>query len=289
MPIHKTLRSVHGVLCEDGYTVSYQPIETGLGNLIHHHQNGYPVNPQTGSQPAARPVEFRRKIILQPSSLLFARNSDPPKDLMEKLMLEEQRMQAQQLVPTVEVHPIKICYSVVSDDNLDPPMSPSGSESHDGFVLVSQDELAYNTLLSLMKVAASQKASNCVRMWSQRETISSCRYEVVHLEDLEIHDDTMSEAAAASVDIRKRQMTIGEWLSTHTADVSHTQLKMLVETRKTSQSKWPREELEFENRIKVQSRNSFVGDKGVLWKLTILSYHFCCIGRVLCRCTGQLW
>ena len=81
----KTLRSVHGVMCEDGYTLSFQPCEPGLGNLIHHHQNMYPDNLENGP-PAVLPVEFRRKIILQPSALVHSE----PKDLMEKLMQEEQ-------------------------------------------------------------------------------------------------------------------------------------------------------------------------------------------------------
>jgi len=234
--------------------VSYQPSDTGLGDLIHHHQNGYPVNPETGAQPAVRPVEFRRKIILQPYALTLPKESNPPKNLMEKLMQEEQLLQAQQLVPAVEVHPLKICYSVVSDEILEPPMSPSGSESHDGFVLVSQDELVINTLQSLMKAAAPQKASSCVRVWSQRVVIHTRHYEMVHLEDLEILDGApLGESAAASVDIRKRQMTVGEWLSTHMSDPSYTQLKVLVETRKNSVSPWPREEVELENRIKVRT------------------------------------
>ena len=250
-----TVRSAHGVLCEDGYTVSFQPIETGLGNLIHHHQNGYPVNPQTGSQPAARPVEFRRKVILQPSTLV---PTAEPKNLMEKLLQEEEQRQAMLLVPTVEVHPIKLCYSVISPDNVDPPMSPSGLESHDGFVLVSQDESAIDTLQSLMKVSAPQKASTCVRIWSQRELIHTHRYEAVHLDDLHIpENDTEGSngssinAGAASIELRKRPITVGEWLSTHAGDVSRTQLKLLVETRKTTMEEWPRESLEFENIINV--------------------------------------
>ena len=250
-PLIQTLRSAHGVICEDGYTVSFQPVETGLGNLIHHHQNGYPVNPQTGSQPTARPVEFRRKIILQPSTLV---HTAEPRNLMEKLLQEEQERQALQLVPTVEVHPIKLCYSVVSPDNVDPPMSPSGMESHDGFVLVSQDEPAIDTLQSLMKVSAPQKASSCIRIWSQRELIYAHRYEAVHLEDLEIQENHVNgddnDIGAASVDLRKRPLTVGEWLSTHAGDASRTQLKLLVETRKTTMAQWPREALEFENRIK---------------------------------------
>jgi hypothetical protein len=213
---------------------------------MHHHQNGYPGNPQRGPHPTVRPVEFKRKVILQPSTLVHSE----PKNLMEKLMQEEQKLQAPRLIPTVEVHPIKICYSVVSDDNLEPPMSPSGAESHDGFVLVSQDGYATDTLQSLMRVAASDKASTCVRVWSQRMTSKNSRYELVYLEDLEVLEEP-EEGRAASVDIRKRKLSVGEWLSTHSMDAHSTQLKVLVETRKTVGSSWPREELEFENRIKV--------------------------------------
>lgn len=165
-------------------------------------------------------------------------------------MQEEQRLQSPQLVPTVEVHPIKLCYSLVCHDYLEPPMSPSGAESHDGFVLVSQDESAVDTLHSLMKVAAPQKASSCVRIWSQRATIHTSRYEAIHLEDLEVPEHS-SDFGATSVDMRKRQLTVGEWLSTHAGDASQAQLKMLVETRKTGLSEWPREDQEFENRVKV--------------------------------------
>ncbi|CAB9517045.1 Ubiquitin carboxyl-terminal hydrolase [Seminavis robusta] len=251
---YETLRAVHGVICEDGYTVLFQPFESGLGNLIHHHQNGYPTNSQqnSGSHPTLRPVEFRRKIILQPANLVV--NNEEPKDLMERLMQEEQRIQAaQQLMPAVEVHPIKVCYSIVSQEQLQPPMSPSGAESHDGFVLVSQDESAFHTLQSLMKVTAPKKASTCVRIWSQRMTVQTARYEVVHLEDLEVVEKapTPADEDATSVNVRKRHISLGEWLSTHQADPSHTQLKVLVETRKTSLSEWPRQSLKFENRIKI--------------------------------------
>lgn len=166
-------------------------------------------------------------------------------------MQEEEKLRAPRLVPAVEVHPIKIIYSLVSAENLNPPMSPSGAESSDGFVLVSQDESAVDTLHCLMKVSAPEKASTCVRLWSQRDFGKSCRYELVHLEDLEVTEDEAEGRHAASVDIRKRKITIGEWLSTHTSDPHHTQLNVLVETRKTPGSRWAREPLELENRIKV--------------------------------------
>ena len=238
------------MICEDGYTVSFQQHELGWGNLIHHHQNGYPdtTNSQQrgGSPPSIRPVEFKRKIILQPATTVLAE----PKTLMEKLMQEEQRLRTPRLVPAVEVHPLKICYSVVSPENVNPPLSPSGAESHDGFVLVSQDECALDTLQSVMKISAPEKASTCVRVWSQRQFGKSCRYEVVHLEDLEV-EETPEGPLGASVEIKRRKLTIGEWLSAHTTDPLHTQLKVLVEARKTGSSRWPREPLELENRIKV--------------------------------------
>jgi hypothetical protein len=219
-----------------------------MGNLIHHHQNGYPINPQTGSQQTLTPVEFRRKVILQPTDLMQAAE---PKDLMERLMQEERRLQAPRLVPAVEVHPIKLCYSVVCQEYLDPPTSPSGAESHDGFVLVSQDDSATETLQSLMKVTAPKKASSCVRIWSQRVTRHRSRFEVLHLEDLEVVDDADQITGATSVDVRKRHLTVDEWLSTHSANASQTQLKVLVETRQTFGSEWPRKALEFENCIKA--------------------------------------
>ena len=172
-------------------------------------------------------------------------------DLMERLMLEEKRLQAPRLVPAVEVHPVKLCYSVVSQEHLDPPMSPSGAESHDGFVLVSQDDAATDTLHSLMKVTAPKKASPCVRIWSQRTTLHHSRYEVVHLEDLEVTYDIDHSTGERSVDTRKRHMTVREWLGTDTASASQNQLKLLVETRQTVNSEWPRRALELENCIKV--------------------------------------
>lgn len=241
------------MLCEDGYTVSFQPFEGGLGNLMHHHQTGYPRHPVRGAnEVTVRPVEFRRKVIMQPSNMI---PQSEPKNLMEKLLQEEQRLQAPRLVPTVEVHPIKICYSVVTHDNLVPPMSPSGSESHDGFVLVSQDEYAVETLHSLMKVAAPEKASSCIRVWSQRiYPIVGARYELVHFEDLEVIDNrnhAENGGAQASVDITRRQITLGEWIGTHTCHESSTTIKVLVEIRKTGTSQWAREAFELENRIRV--------------------------------------
>ena len=104
---YELLRSVHGVVCEDLETVSFQPAaDPDRLLLLHHHS--YARESGLTDDVAPRPIEFRRKVIAQTAEEKVAQDGDPPISLMQKLMLEQQTF-APLLV--VEVHPIKLFYS----------------------------------------------------------------------------------------------------------------------------------------------------------------------------------
>lgn len=250
---YETLRSIHGVLCDDTFSVSFQPFERRYEGryedvLIHHHELNIPKKHESESKNGARnklpaskdssssaqPVEFRRKIILQDVAIF----TPHPKNLMEKLMQEEQRLKSPQSFPSVEVHPIRLLYSIISEG--DGPDFSKSPVSHSGFVLISRDEPVIDALQALMKVATPRKATTCVRVWIKRSITPLESYELVHMDDLRDKEGS-----------NDGQMMVCEWIRRHSSTPSPSQLELLVETRKTASSSWYRESLELENRIKV--------------------------------------
>ena len=197
---YETLRTVHGVICDDGRSVSMQVAETERRPLLHHqrfHQHHPPTALQSSTariHDLARPIEFRRKLIwadpeetksetdadAQKSSanaVASAASSKADKDpqqqtsLMDKLLAEEARRK--QPTIRVEVHPLKLVYSI-----LDATEATTSEEEHDatkltknlspsGFVLVSRETSAVDALLALMRVAVPNKATEAVRLWSK--------------------------------------------------------------------------------------------------------------------------
>jgi len=141
---YETLRSVHGVLCDDGYSVSFQPPGDGDGDdaervLLHHQryhhhrsaQNQQQEEAEDGARAAEpRPIEFRRKLIplrncgdrigddvnrvnvFSTAANVSGRNGNhAPSDhsLMDKLLAEEQQRRQPRCL--VEIHPLKLVYS----------------------------------------------------------------------------------------------------------------------------------------------------------------------------------
>lgn len=139
-PFYELLRSVHGVLCDDFETVSFQSnnhhnnhsnnnnnsmMETDENVVLYHHvfaTDNDKTNGASSSSVPCRPIEFRRRVISQTLSTVEPKGKIDTSllTLMEKLMLEEQQQQEtmaphqrgcpQQLI--VEVHPIQLLYTI---------------------------------------------------------------------------------------------------------------------------------------------------------------------------------
>ena len=244
---YETLRSVHGVLCEDNFSVSFQRY-TGDSEpvLLYHQHNKADNTPDLSPNvPASRPVEFRRKIIEEVPAA-DPKNSD---SLMERLLREEQRLTHHQvLVPVVEVHPLRVVYSIMTDDAFDSSTISSYNHnddvsSHDenGFCLISRGAAAVDALMALQRVASPNKATQSIRLWAKtsyggpkRTTAEGDGYEWIDLTSLPIGVDG--------------PMPLKEFVERHS---STGELEILVETRRTVNSQWPRHSLELSTRLKV--------------------------------------
>ena len=350
---YETLRAVHGVACEDYRSVSFQRyIGSAERFLLHHQQrwrkqappgrrrsqtnnnnnngNGNNNNNDDEQQQQhavplhdtiARPVEFRRKVILQVRPDEPSSSENKMVSLMDKLLLEEEKLTNRNMIPTVEVHPVKLVYTVVQDDDdyshtddsstvsskASQTATPFFSTQHQhpvsGYVLVSRSTPAIDALLALLRVSAPNKATQSVRLWSQqlyttvtaaaattdanatvmtRATQQGDEYELVNMD---IMKNNLAEQQKLQQPGGTERLTVLEWVERHGIDASFTdnatittttsgggaaagatggsrttrsstnnknrELHVLVETRRTVNSPWPRESFELENRLQV--------------------------------------
>jgi len=316
---YETLRMSLGVMCDDGFAVSYQPFPKQTESLIHHHI--FPIKDDYISSTATdtsanendsagvngtsngikndhtfdylnavnngvhgvgkswamigmhdqrqqrRPIEFARRIIMKPVS---PQNDKYGRDLMmdeslspmSKLLKEQERLAPPQMVPSVELYPIKLNYRTV-DGNSNSPSKFAG------FVLVSRRTKVYDALQDLLKATAPETSSSCKRVWSLQGCCDSGRgspatkvgdgYEVVDLDSLDGKLNSVKKAGAQT-DSSKRIpiLLIGEWIRTHQQyrqnngqnDDELQELDVLVEIKRPN-TPWPREKLELENRVQV--------------------------------------
>jgi ubiquitin carboxyl-terminal hydrolase 8 len=298
---YELLRSVHGVICDDFETVSFQPaVETERSVLLLHHRY-YSHNDDhstaattadeedDGAQP--RPIEFRRKVVLHVTEKPKEMDTKgaPAVSLMERLMLEEQIVTPQLVV---EVHPIKLLYSCMTSDAKDTTTAAAAVQNGSantklnggtavvaaavakrqirGFVLVSRDAPAFAAVTALQRVAAPNKASQSVRLWSRWDYAASLSssskpptaaydgYELVDLDllsnDLQsplllLPTDHMNGGHYTTTAAVPRLLTTGSWVEQHHAAADVKELELLVETRRTVNAPWPRIALELEQRL----------------------------------------
>ncbi|KAL7580968.1 hypothetical protein ACA910_005782 [Epithemia clementina (nom. ined.)] len=278
-----TLRSVHGVICKDGYTVSFQQhvsMDQQERILLHHEvhkSNGekrvdhtagnpqssfYAMNETSITNSDAIPVEFRRKIIAAPASDAHSRIAHHHvgrMSLMDKLLIEEERRHRPR-VPVPEIHPIKLTYRLQTKaEQTDAEQNNNKSATSrltDGFVLVSQEASAVDALSALVRVAAPTAASNMVRLWSRyrypwqgtlrnNEDQSTDTQDVMSFELIDFALMTEHDSKAS------KPLSVGEWAQQHTETGVDRQIECLVEVRPTVDSSWPRESLELMKRIRV--------------------------------------
>lgn len=269
---YATLRSVHGVLCQDGYTVTFQPpMERRDNILLHHevHKTNAPLDRERSKHKSRAeslvPVEFRRKIISQPLLGSRSKFSDMELEnlsLMDRLLLEEQ-IRKQPTVPWPEIHPIKLLYRIqdatLGEDSMDARKVQHSSRQYDGFVLVSQGAGAVEALSAMIRAAAPKSSSQIVRVWSryyypwegrtrrpQNGDVKTDQTE--HFSSLELVDFeqmTLQDSKA------KKLLTIGEWAERHSASGTERQMDCLIEIRTNMQAEWPRKADELMERVKV--------------------------------------
>lgn len=335
-----------GVMCDDGFAVSYQPHPNEDESLIHHHifpiqndnseketiekeaitngkhpahQNGISNNKSDNNdntqqqfnylgavsngvngdvswtingdamqkqQPRRRPIEFPRRIVMKsasPSHGKYGRDiMEDPLSPMTKLLKEQERLAPPQMVPTVELYPIKLNYRIVDCSTADTTTS-----KHTGFVLVSRRTKVYDALQNLLRATAPETSSTCKRLWSFRgrdagagaslyksskETAATKLgdgYEVVDLESLDGKLISMKKPTDKTNESLPSPKTIpsllvGEWMRTHQQlrqkihsisdddddDDELRELVILVEIKRPN-TPWPREKLELEHRVQV--------------------------------------
>lgn len=90
-----------------------------------------PSNGGAPDSPLPRPIEFRRKVILAPKKSVQRKynKTTPESKLLEQ---HEPDDSTEQLVPTVELYPIKMYYSIVDGDTTGGPRPPYSSLFFDG-------------------------------------------------------------------------------------------------------------------------------------------------------------
>ena len=234
-------------MCNDGFTVSFQPYPRDSEDVLHHHQSTTTIS-QNGSaengvhhgngviESRPRPIEFRRRVVLRPEKL--AMGAENENCAMMKLLREEKK-RSPRMIPRVEVHPIKLVYSVLGTTDQE--------VTSRGFVLVSQRTLLYRALHALMKLAAPNTSVFCKRIWSKRErgTKSGDGFELL---DMDTVDGRLRKKENEDEIPGK---LLGEWVRSHGQLSIVKEIDLLIETRR-SNAEWPRASLELENRIQVR-------------------------------------
>jgi hypothetical protein len=251
------LRSVHGVICEDDESLSFQPSRDNNGIIIHHHYTKPPPEERDETW-RPRPIEFRRPIVISPSG---DDDETVTKLLQTDSQQQQQQKQQQLLVPTVEAFPIKMSYKVVGDLN--------GDEKQEGFLLVSRESLVVDVIPTVRKVVVPDKSVLRVRIWSKMESLQRSGrrgatakgdgYELVHLDRL---DGTMRNEENDQ-ERELSSMTMGEWVSRHVCRADKQEsIDILVEIRASPTAQWARESLELEQRLEVRCEQ--VSGSGIL-------------------------
>lgn len=246
----QTLRSVHGVLCNDSMAISFQPFPRDSEALLHHHihpsvavEYSAFVNGIGNDKSNPRPVEFRRRVLMKQAPRIEVNKLSDQTSPMTKLLLQEQNLHRPRLIPSVEIYPIKLNYTIAGEDGKVKPSSV-------GFFLVSRRVKVFDALQGLMKLATPQISSANRRLWSKRQNpgtkVSNDGYELI---DLYALDGKLLKKDQDGVD-PVPQLSINEWLKVYGDGDEIKEIDIVIETRKTNEN-WPRESLEFASRLQV--------------------------------------
>mmetsp|Transcript_30782 Transcript_30782/g.45536 ORF Transcript_30782/g.45536 Transcript_30782/m.45536 type:complete len:1052 (+) Transcript_30782:47-3202(+) len=244
------LRSVHGVLCEDLKSITFQGAASS-SLLIQYFEASKPKNVHS------RPIQFQRHVMFEKRSQKERKEKLLDASLshhMNKLMIDEDCEET--LVPVVEVYPRKFLYSLVT-----PPADTKKEKVHgfnsentfqitktNSFFLASKLSDVDAVLNAILKEVAPNKSSSCVRLWCKHVsgTRSGDGYELVELDQLTIVNGKVAikGGSVSNGKDTKEQRSVEDWMKQHEPN-------LLVETRNNSSSKWLRESLILSNRIDV--------------------------------------
>jgi ubiquitin carboxyl-terminal hydrolase 8 len=254
--------------------------------VLHHHSF---CNQELYHDPSMpRPIEFRRKVMYQTGvagpAVVTTEPVQPTKrsnditasatSLMEKLLLEQQ---IQQRYLLVEVYPMQLFYSFdPRNDTGEDTFRTEEEPSRCGYVLISRDTPAVMALLALQNISAPHKVKQCIRLWSQwiyepkqsmeksgpkpnqrrTSTMIYDGYELVDMEQLAEEKKVPIQQLAADMvqngNLQDRLLvTLGAWADQHFTPQPAAALDILIETRRTLQSPWPRKKLELTQRLQV--------------------------------------
>eukprot|EP00934_Nitzschia_sp_Nitz4_P002136 Nitzschia sp. Nitz4//scaffold46_size129759//49937//53329//NITZ4_003499-RA/size129759-snap-gene-0.24-mRNA-1//-1//CDS//3329552589//2136//frame0 len=254
LQFYESLREHLGVVCSDGLEVSCQPYLRDSPALLHHHLHtvaNAKIAPDHSHPPGSNgklpimPIEFRRRILFKPAPIMepnlkLAAATSP----MSKLMADEQQRNGPRFIPTVEVYPMKLNFKVVDHNR-------GVSDSKElGFVLASRRDQTYQILQSLLKVAAPQTSSGCRRLWCKRDSPGTQNpgdgYELIDLAGL----DGKLLPKDAETGPSTPDLTLDDWCKSFGDSDIRKELDLLVEIRRSNDD-WPRQSMEFENRVQV--------------------------------------
>jgi ubiquitin carboxyl-terminal hydrolase 8 len=276
---YEILRATHGILCDDGFTIAFQPGEREALLLQHEiHEDGDAAAGSFGqrrhlqslNEPSIpRPVEFRRKVVWKDSRLPEKDDTSkggPSQSLMEQLMKEEARLNAPRGFPAPEIHPYQFLYRITKDKPL-----PSTASPH-GWALISSGSTALDALSALLRAALPSVASHSVRLWTKLDysygvpkanpqqgspssssagsrspldghydspTSKGDGYEWVDLESLS--KKPINSAGELS--------TLKEWVENYFRDPSQRQVECILEVRPAVHAPWPRQSLLLTERL----------------------------------------
>lgn len=276
---YETLRSTHGVVCDDGFTVSFQQGEREpllLHHEIHDHAdwNGSMLHHQQQIDEASlpRPVEFRRKVIWKNSQFQIPDPSpsrESVQSLMEQLMQEEARLSAPSRLPQPEIHPYQFLYRITKDKH-----TASQASSPHGWALISSGAVALDALSALLRAALPTVASHSVRLWTKLDysyeskvnSSASPSSETTVSRPNHVANQTRNHPTTKGdgyewVDLETLSRrpgngeseitTIKNWIQSHFRDPEQRQVECVLEIRSAVHARWPRQSFLLTERLDV--------------------------------------
>ena len=189
-------------------------------------------------------MEFRRAVMIIPAPISTA-IEQPRLSPMSKLLQEQQ---GPHMIAVVEVYPVKFKYRIISETN-------DGSEENgEKYCLVSQTSLVADALPAILKEVTPEKSLSCVRLWCRRNTFRKDGFTRSTLEgdgfDL-VEFENLDGRHLSKEKSKKSTMTVAEWVQRQNGAGQQNCVNILIETKSSTTSKWPRHVFELEERIQA--------------------------------------
>ncbi len=263
------LKSAHGVLCQDGHSITFNHPNNDENNIysaysenqestiLHHFTYA---SPHTNHEIATQKKEDTDELL---TPIEFKRKLNPKTN-------------------DCEVYPIQFDYEVVFNNHHENGKlrikSKNGIKGKRGFVLASRLSSLKQVMIEMTALAAPQKSHECIRLWyslhhvkrQDRKTFATQNgdgFELLELNDASV-TNKQSETIKAKDPTVVKELTCGEWVhqmhfqphletaskDRHNYDQNFDEsicIKLLVEVRDTPTSLWPRKEYELSQRIQV--------------------------------------